>query len=338
MLKACPPRSLAHVSPLDLASPKQTTLELLPGSCQVPGDGRRIVSRTSSRPILSQSPERSSSPRTRLQHLIQHHLNNRVTETSDLQMIRMVLALLSFPRGMVDPVTSPRNSQLLVGGKLAACHHQGAQHFPNHHELIRKVSQGLLISFWDKVPPLLHGPLVLSCNNKAEAISLAVQKLLKSQAIEEVQDTSSPVFYSRLFFVPKPDGSFCTFLDLKVLNQYLEVPSFKMEILFSIAAVLPPREWMIKIDLKDAYPHIIVPPNIHKYFGLVVNSVTYQFRALPFGLFTAPREFTKTLAPVVLLLRSWGIQIQATSIGFSVPALHYKLSRIRRELCSYQRH
>ena len=88
----------------------------------------------------------------------------------------------------------------------------------------------------------------------------------------------------------------------------------------------------------DAYPHIIVPPNIHKYFRLVVNSVTYQFRALPFGLFTAPREFTKTLAPVVLLLRSWGIQIQATSIGFSVPALHYKLSRIRRELCSYQRH
>ena len=59
---------------------------------------------------------------------------------------------------------------------------------------------------------------------------------------------------------------------------------------------------------------------------------------LPFGLFTAPKEFTKTLAPVVLLLESWGIQIQATSIGFSVPALHYKPSRMRRELCSYQRH
>ena len=140
----------------------------------------------------------------------------------------------------MDPVTSPRNSQLLVGGKLAAFHHQWAQHFPNHHELIRKVSQGLLISFWDEAPPLLHGPLVLSCNNKAEAISLAVQKLLKSQAIEEVQDTSSPEFYSRLFFVPKPYGSLCPIIDLKVLNQYLEVPSFKMEILFSIAAVTTP--------------------------------------------------------------------------------------------------
>ena len=224
-----------------------------------------------------------------------------------------------------------------MGGKLAAFHHQWAQHFPNHHELIRKVSQGLLISFWDKAPPLLHDPLVLSCN-KAEATSLAVQKLLKSQAIEEVQDTSSPAFYSRLFFVPKPNGSFCPIINLKVLNQYLEVPSFKMQILFSIAAVLLTWEWMIKIDLKDAYPHIIVPPNIHKYFWLVVNSVTYQLGALPFGLFTAPREFTKTLAPVVQLLGSWGIQIQATSIGFSVPALHYKPSRMRRELCSYQRH
>ena len=217
--------------------PETPTLELLPGSCQVPGDGRWIVSGTSSRPILSQSPERSSSPRTRLQHLIQHHLNNRVTETSDLQIIRTVLALLSFPKGMVDPVTSPRNSQLLVGGKLATFHHQWAQHFPNQHKLIRKVSQGLLISFWDEAPPLLHGPLVLSCNNKAEAISLAIQKPLKSQAIEEVQNTSSPAFYSRLFFVPKPYGSFCPIIDLKVLNQYLEVPSFKMEILFSIAAV-----------------------------------------------------------------------------------------------------
>ena len=119
------------------------------------------------------------------------------------------------------------------------------------------------------------------------------------------------MFYDRLFFVPKPDGSFCPIIDLKVLNQYLELLSFKTEILYSIAAMLPPREWMIKIDLKNAYPHIIVPPNIHKYFRLVVNSVTNQFRTLPFGLFTAPREFIKTLAPVEQLLRSWGIQIQA---------------------------
>ena len=91
---------------------------------------------------------------------------------------------------------------------------QWAQHFPNHHELIRKVSQGLLISFWDEAPPFIHGPLVLSYNNKEEAISLAVQKLLKSQAIEEVQDTSSPAFYGRLFFVPKPDGFLCPIIDL----------------------------------------------------------------------------------------------------------------------------
>ena len=39
-------------------------------------------------------------------------------------------------------------------------------------------------------------PLGTASNNKAEAISLAVQKQLKSQAIEKVQDTSSPAFYS----------------------------------------------------------------------------------------------------------------------------------------------
>ena len=37
----------------------------------------------------------------------------------------------------------------------------------------------------------------------------------------------------------------------------------------------------------------------------------YQFRSLPFGLSTAPREFIKTLAPVVQLLRTQGIRVHA---------------------------
>ena len=132
-----------------------------------------------------------------------------------------------------------------------------------------------------------------------------------SQAIGEVQHTSSPGFYSRVFLAPKPDGSFRPIIDLKVLNQYLEVPSFKMETLFSIAAALRPREWIIKTDLTDAYHHILRHPHIHKHFWFVTNSVTYQFQVLLFSLFTAPHEFTRTLPPVVQLLRSWGIQIKA---------------------------
>ena len=84
-----------------------------------------------------------------------------------------------------------------------------------------------------------------------------------------------------------------------------------METLFSIIAALQPQEWITKIDLKDAYHHILVHVNIWKYFRFVVAGVVYQFRVLPFGLSTAPREFTKTLAPVVQLLRTQGIRVHA---------------------------
>ena len=63
--------------------------------------------------------------------------------------------------------------------------------------------------------------------------------LLDSRAIEEVADTSSLNYYS-LFLVTKPDGSFCPIINLKKLNLFLEIPSFKMETLFSIIAALQP--------------------------------------------------------------------------------------------------
>ena len=91
-----------------------------------------------------------------------------------------------------------------------------------------------------------------------------MKKLLNSQAIEEVKDTSSLGYNSRLFLVPKPDGSFCPIINLKKLNLFLDIPSFKMETLFSIIAALQPQEWITKIDLKDAYHHILVHVNIRK--------------------------------------------------------------------------
>ena len=124
-------------------------------------------------------------------------------------------------------------------------------------------------------------------------------------------DTTSPGYNSRLFLVPKPDGSFRPIIDLKKLNQFIIVPSFKMETLFSIIAALQPQEWITKIDLKDAYHHILVHVSIRKYFRFVVAGKVYQFRVLPFGLSAALREFTKTLAPVVQLLCSQGIQVHA---------------------------
>ena len=52
-------------------------------------------------------------------------------------------------------------------------------------------------------------------------------------------------------------------------------------------------------------------PIAPQFYNLLfrVRSETYQFKCLPFELCTAPREFTKTLKPVVEMLRSIGIRL-----------------------------
>ena len=94
-----------------------------------------------------------------------------------------------------------------------------------------------------------------------------------------------------------------------------------MEPLFSIIAALQPHEWITKIDLKNAY-HIPVHVNIRKYFRFVIAGKTYQFRVLPSGHSTAPREFSKTLAPVVQLLRTQGIRDHAYLDDWIIRADH----------------
>ena len=55
------------------------------------------------------------------------------------------------------------------------------------------------------------------------------------------------------------------------------------------------------MDLKDAYSHIMIPPNI--------SDLPVQGTSI-WPLYST-QGVKKDLAPVVLLLRSWGIQIQA---------------------------
>ena len=192
---------------------------------------------------------------------------------------------------------------------------------------MRKVSQGILIAFDDVLPSLLRYPLELPSNNKTADLLQAVQKLRLSRAIEEVMDTTSPGYYSRLFLVPKPDGSFRPIIDLKKLNQFIVVPSFKMETLFSIIAALQPQEWITKIDLKDAYHHIMVHVNIRKYFRFVVAviSTSYQLVGIRSNstCTTSMGSSVETLDCESLLRQQYSSSIHPQTRGntFSTPIL-----------------
>ena len=68
-------------------------------------------------------------------------------------------------------------------------------------------------------------------------------------------------------------------------------------------------EWVTSVDFKDAYFHIPIQEQSRKYLRFHVQGRTYQFKALPFGLSTAPIEFTVLAKEVKLMAIHKGIRI-----------------------------
>ena len=68
-----------------------------------------------------------------------------------------------------------------------------------------------------------------------------------------IADESCPGFYSQLFVVPKKDGGHRPIINLKKLNQFVKPQHFKMESINMLRDILKQRDYMTKVDLKDAY-------------------------------------------------------------------------------------
>ena len=94
-----------------------------------------------------------------------------------------------------------------------------------------------------------------------------------------------------------------------MLNRHLSVPIFKMEMVEVIRNSICEGEWVVSVDLTDACFHI---PNHQRSQSLLrfhVGGRCFQFRALSFGIPTAPLEFTRIAKEVKLMLQSKGIRI-----------------------------
>ena len=116
-------------------------------------------------------------------------------------------------------------------------------------------------------------------------------------------------FYSRLFLVPKPHQRWRPVIDLSRLNTFLHVEKFKMETAESIRTSLIPGEWVLSIDLSDAYLHIPIHPHSRKYLRFCHRSQVFQFTSLLLGLATAPQVFTMIVKEVKLMALSRGLRL-----------------------------
>ena len=196
-----------------------------------------------------------------------------------------------------------------VGGRLKHFR-QNWQHITKDPWILQVVS-GLRIQF--RSPP----PLSLPCRGIQQrlgreqmlVLDREVQDLLSKQAVRPCPHRTDG-FYSTLFAVPKKGGGWRPVINLKSLNSYLvRTPHFKMETIQSLKDVLRQGDFMVKLDLKDAYLTVPVHQDDHRYLRFMWKGKAFEFTTLPFGLAPAPFFFTKLLRPVVSFLRLRGIRL-----------------------------
>ena len=159
---------------------------------------------------------------------------------------------------------------------------------------------------------LTRKPTITSCYvdpHRNSYLLEALHQLLNKNAVQLVQNPQSLGFYNRLFLVPKPNNRWRPILDLSKLNNFLKTQTFKMETPETIRTYLQTGEWVTSIDFKDAYFHVPINNQSRKYMRFHILGKTYQFKALPFGLSTAPMEFTVIAKEVKWLAMKQGIRI-----------------------------
>ena len=197
-----------------------------------------------------------------------------------------------------------------VGARLQQCWEKW-ETLGSSPKVVNTLREGYTLPFWFR-PHFTRSPTVISNYHnptKQSFLLEALSQLINKNAVEPVENQNSLGFYNRLFLVPKPNNRWRPILDLSTLNTFLNTGTFKMETPETIRTSLQVGEWVTSIDFKDAYFHIPIHSQSRKYMRFHLQGRSYQFKALPFGLSTAPMEFTVVAKEVKLMALQKGIRI-----------------------------
>ena len=162
-------------------------------------------------------------------------------------------------------------------------------------------------------PPLSAAPIPMPSYSPTSIKGAALEEVTLGLIVKgavELAPLPSPGFYFRLFVVWKTSGSWRPVIDLSHLNRFVDVSHFQMETIQSALLSVRQGDWMASIDLKEAYLQVPVHPDSRHFLRFVFRDRVFQFKALCFGLSTAPQVFTRVMAPVSAILHSMGIRMR----------------------------
>ena len=87
--------------------------------------------------------------------------------------------------------------------------------------------------------------------------------------------------YLSAFSGPQKGGGQRPVINLKALSRFIRWEYFQMEGLHMLPDVLETRDWLVKLDLKDAYLQVPIHPEHHKLLQFQWEGVIYNFQYLP---------------------------------------------------------
>lgn len=103
-----------------------------------------------------------------------------------------------------------------------------------------------------------------------------IQTLINKGAMMKVHPCTCQ-FLSQIFLVPKKDGSYRPVINLRPLNRHIEQVNFKMDCLRMMKDLLRQDDWMVLVDLKDAYLSVAIWEDYRKFLRFQWQGSTYEF-------------------------------------------------------------
>jgi hypothetical protein len=173
---------------------------------------------------------------------------------------------------------------------------------------LQYIKIGYLIN-WKKQPPprtcLKNHPIKREDSN---FVTTEIQRLLDLGAISPTSKKKAWII-NPIGVVPKKNGKKRLIIDMRFVNQFMQIPKFKLEDLRTAINYLEQGDWMIKIDLQDGYFHTPVHRMFRKFLAFSWEGKVYHYNVLPFGLAISPICFTKFLRPMVQFFRLMNLRL-----------------------------
>lgn len=175
------------------------------------------------------------------------------------------------------------------------------------NKFILSAISGFRIPLCKKPPLLMPTKKIMThyATKPSPVMSQIIGDLLH-QGVIRIVSKKTPSFISKLFLRKKSDGSMRPIFDLRELNKFVKTKHFRLISHASVPDFLQPGDWMIKLDISQAYFHIPAAKSHRSFLRISYKSCLYEMTCLPFGLASAPHLFSAVTCWVAETLRAKG--------------------------------